>query len=179
MKRAILTTIIILGLAVVPGYAQMGGGHMSDQGMMSSPGYGETKGYDRSQYPGMGSGMMGPGMMGYGECGMMGSGHMGGRGMMGQGRMGGYGMMGQGHMGGMMGSGGYGMRGYDAETYEKYQEKYQKFLDETASLRKKLHNKKFDYSEAIRNPDTTRATMLKIEKEILDLKWEIYEKSPR
>jgi uncharacterized protein (DUF342 family) len=110
--------------------------------------------------------MMGRGMMGYGECGMMDSGHMGGHGMMGQ--------------------GGYGMRWYDAETYEKYQEnynknqeEYQKFLDETASLRKKLHNKKFDYSEAIRNPDTTRATMLNIEKEILDLKWEIYQKSQR
>ena len=174
MKRAIFTIIIILGLSVVPGFAQMGSGymseqgHMSGQGMMDSTGYDETKEYNPSQYPGMGSGMMGRGMMGYGECGMMGSGHMGGRGM-----------MGQGHMGGMMGQGGYGMRGYDAETYEKYQENYQKFLDETASLRKKLHNKKFDYSEAIRNPDTTRATMLKIEKEILDLKWEIYEKSPR
>jgi hypothetical protein len=154
-------------------------------GMMGYRGYGMGPGMMGQGHMG-GYGMKSPGMMGYGECGMMGSGHMGGYGMMRQGHMGGYGMMGQGHMGGMMGSGGYGMRGYDAEDYKKYQEnynknqeEYQKFLDATSSLRKKLHNKKFDYSEAIRNPDTKRGTMLKIEKEILDLQWQIYEKSPR
>ena len=142
----------------------------------------QWSGYNWGMGPGMmskgrmgGYGMMGPGMMGYGDCGMMGYGHMGG-----------YGMMGQGHMGGMMGYGGYGMRGYDAESYERYrenykksQEEYQKYLDETSSLRKKLHNKKFDYYEAIRNPDTKRGTILEIEKEIRDLQWQIYEKSPR
>jgi hypothetical protein len=105
----------------------------------------------------MGGGMMG-GMMG---PGMMGQGHMGG--MMGPG------MMGQGHMGGMMGGYGQGSRGYDSEEYEKYQKEYTKYLDDTAGLRKKLHNKKFEYYEAARNPKTTPETMLKIEKEIRDL----------
>ena len=135
--------------------------------------------------------MMGPGMMGYGGYGMMGQGHMGGYGMMGPGQMrgmmgpgmmgyGGYGMMGQGHMGGMMGYGkGYGKQGYDAESYKKYQEDYQRFMEETADLRKQMHNKKFEYSEAIRNPDTKRETVMNLEKEIRDLQWKIYEKSPR
>ena len=124
----------------------------------------------------MGQGRMG-GMMGQGHMGgMMGPGMMGGYGMMGQGHMGGYGMMGQGHMGGMMG--GYGYRGSDPETYKKYQEDYQKYLDDTADLRRKLHNKRFEYKEAARNPDTTRKSLLKLEKDMMDLQWKIYEKAP-
>ena len=125
---------------------------------------------------GMGHGMMGRGMMGRG---MMGSGMMGcgmGSGMMGRGMMG-CGMMGRGMMGcgmgsGMMGSGmaGCGMMGYNAESY-------QKFLDETAGLRKELHNKKFEYFEAIRNPKTKTGTITKLEKEIQELQTSIYEKS--
>jgi hypothetical protein len=117
---------------------------------------------------------------------------MGGYGMMGPGMMGGYGMhpcmMGGGmmgsHMGGMMGPGmmgryGYGSRGYDPEAYEKYQKEYQKYLDDTAGLRKRLHNKKFEYHEASRNSETKRDTILKLEKELRDLQWELYEKAPR
>lgn len=117
----------------------------------------------------MGQGhMMGQGMMGYGGYGM-------GPGMMGQGHMSGCGMMGR----GMMGYGGYGTREYNPEAYQKYQEQYQKYLDDTAGLRKKLHNMKFEYFEAVRNPDTKRDAVLKLEKEIRDLQWDIYEKSPR
>lgn len=176
MKRILLITILVVGLTATYGFAQMGQGMMgSGQGMM-----------------GGGQGMMGSGqgMMGgqsqqqsggsdYYPCeqmmggyGMMGSGHMGG--MMGQGRMGGYGMMGQGHMGGMMGPGmmrGYGYRGSDPEAYKQY-------LDDTAGLRRKLHNKRFEYSEAVRNPDTTRKSLLRLEKEMMDLRWKIYEKAP-
>lgn len=82
-------------------------------------------------------------------------------------------MMGQmtgGHMMGPMWGGyghGYGY-GYD-----------QKFLDETRELRKQLHDKRFEYHEAIRNPETTTETLIAIEKEIRELKEEIYEKSPR
>lgn len=119
----------------------------------------------------MGQGHMdsGQGMMSSGQ-GMMGQGNhpcMEREGMMGSGMM--RGMMGRGHMGrGMMG---YGYQGDDPEAYQQY-------MDDTAGLRKKIHNKKFEYSEAARNPDTTRKSLLKLEKEIIDLKWKIYEQAP-
>ncbi len=74
-------------------------------------------------------------------------------------------MMGYGHMGPMMGGYGYG---YD-----------QKFLDETADLRKQLHEKRFEYFEALRDPKTTPQTVATIEKEIREIQEKIYEKSPR
>jgi hypothetical protein len=37
----------------------------------------------------------------------------------------------------------------------------------------------FEYFETRHNPDTKREAILKLEKEILDLQWEIYEKAPR
>ena len=104
-------------------------------------------------YYGMGPGMMG----GYG----MGPGMMGG-GMMGRGMMGGYGM---GH--GMMGPG-----------YYNQSEECQKFLDETSSLRKELHDKRFEYMEALRNPKTTAETDAKLRKEIDELQGKISNKAP-
>jgi hypothetical protein len=100
---------------------------------------------------GMGQGMMGRGMMGNG---MMGNGMMG-NGMMGNGMMG----------GGMMG-------GY----YQS--EECQKFLDETAGLRKELHDKRFEYSEAYRNSKTTPETLVKLERDIFDLQKKIFAKAP-
>lgn len=201
MKRILFITILIVGLTAGYGFAQMGQGMMgSDQGYMGGQSQQQTDGsgyYPCQQMMGSGMmggmmrgmmgqgggyGMMGPGMM----RGMMGQGHMGGYGtmggMMGQGRMGGYGMMGgmmgQGHMGGYGTMGGYGSREYDPEAYKKYQEEYQKYLDDTAGLRKKLYKKNFEYSEAVRNPNTTRKSLMKIEKEMMEIKWEIYEKAP-
>ncbi len=72
-------------------------------------------------------------------------------------------MIGYGHMGPMMG--GYG---YD-----------QKFLDETAELRKELNEKRFEYLEALRSPDTTPEKIAGLEKEIYELQAKVYEKSPR
>ena len=189
-----------MGQGHMEGQGMMGqsmmGQSMMDQGYMGNqPRQSGERPYGGAQYD---SGlhpcqeMMRPGMMGhmggYGMGrGMMG--HMGGygmgRGMMGQmdgcgmgrgmmGHMGGYGM-GQ----GMMGQGGYGSSGYSPEVYQQYQEEYQKFLDDTADLRKELHSKKFDYFEARRNPDTKRGDLLKLEKAVRDIQWEIYEKSPR
>jgi mono/diheme cytochrome c family protein len=103
----------------------------------------------------------GHGMMG-GSHGMMGGGH----GMMG----GGHGMMGGGY--GMMG-GGYGMMGGYYQS-----EECQKILDETAELRKELYNKRFEYSEAYRNPKTTAETIVQLEREIYDLQKKIYAKAP-
>lgn len=55
----------------------------------------------------------------------------------------------------------------------------QKFLDETADLRKELHQKRFEYMEAVRNPETNEKTMTKLEKEITDLQEKLYAKAPR
>ncbi|UCD35770.1 MAG: hypothetical protein JSU90_02750 [Nitrospiraceae bacterium] len=75
--------------------------------------------------------------------------------------------MGYGHMGGWM-SQGYGTGKTD-----------QKFLDETADVRKDLHNKRFEYFEAQRDPKTTNETLAKLEKEMNELQEKLYEKSPR
>ena len=151
MRKMFFALAIILVFSVAYGFAQMDeGGHMMGQGMM-----GETqKGQTQEGYPNM----MG---MGCDEH-MMGSGrHMMG-GMMGQ--RGGPG----GHMGcGMMGD----MLGYGSE------EEQQKFLDDTTDLRREMHNKKFEISEALRNPDTKRATLLKLQKEMLEIKVKMYEKA--
>ncbi len=103
--------------------------------------------------------MMGPG---YGAH-MMGQGY-GGH-MMGQG-YGGH-MMGKGYGGHMMGKGGTGY-GYD-----------QKFLDEIVEQRRELHNKRFEYFEVLRDPETAPETITKLEKEIHELQETIHKKAPR
>ena len=92
----------------------------------------------------------------------------------------GYGM-GRGMMGGYgMGSGmGYGMRGYGmGPGYYTYSPECQKFYDETAAERKELHEKKFDYFEAVRNPKTTGEAAEKMEAEIRNLQDNIFNKAP-
>ena len=76
-------------------------------------------------------------------------------------------MMGPGYGGPMKGMSG---PGYGAD---------QTFLNETADLRKELHNKKFEYFEASRDPKTTVETLSRLEKEIYDIKSRIHEKAPR
>ncbi len=95
----------------------------------------------------------GPGGWGYGmgAWGMMGPGHM----------------MGPGYWGGGPGSC-IGPAVYD-----------QKFLDETRDLRKQLHDKRFEYFEALRNPKTTPETIEKLEKEIYNLQQKLIAKAPR
>ena len=98
---------------------------------------------------GMGQGMMG---RGYG----MGPGRYG----MGQGMMqGGYGMMGRGPYG--------------------TSEECQKFFDDTVKQRKELYNKRFEYSEAFRNPKTSPEKIEKLEKDIRGLQEEIYKKAQK
>lgn len=125
MKKIIISSLLIIGLAAGFAYAHKSGhgygGHM------------------------MGPGMMGPGMMG-----------------------GGYGMMGGGY-GNCPGASGYG-QGWDNQSQ-------QKFLDETAGLRREMHNKRFEYMEAQRNPNTTRGELAEIEKEIYDIQAKIQEKA--
>jgi hypothetical protein len=76
----------------------------------------------------------------------------------------GYHMMGTGYGGHMRGWTG----GYD-----------QKFLEETADVRKELNNKQFEYSEAIRNRKTDPETVTKLEKEIGELQNKLYAKAPQ
>ncbi|RJQ42739.1 MAG: hypothetical protein C4538_13115 [Nitrospiraceae bacterium] len=167
MRKTFFITGVIFIFLTAYGYADMEE-HMMGYGMMGGPGMEEDMPEEYMMYPGM----MGPGMMGYGTnvpCmmnqGMMGYGMMG-TGMMGRGMMMGPGMMGKGMMG-------YGMRpgmwGYN-------QKVYQKFLDDTKGLRRELHNKKFDYYEAMRNPDTKPEDADQLEKEIGELQKKIYEK---
>jgi hypothetical protein len=91
---------------------------------------------------------------------------------------GGYGghMMGTGYGGHMMGSG--HMKGPMMGWSDADDEAVKKFLDETSVLRRQMHDKKFEYYEARRNPDVNAESLKKIEKEIHDLKWQIQEKAP-
>ncbi len=156
MKKAILATALILGLATAGLVYAHGGGY--------GGGYGTGGGY----------GMMGPGYGMGGGYGMMGPGY---------GMGGGYGMMGPGYgMGGgygMMGYGGYSCPGYGWNRGQNgwNNERTQKFLNDTVQLRKQLNDKEFMYREALRNPNTTRENLAKIEKDIIDLRTQIYNKA--
>jgi len=190
MKKTVLVASLMLILASGPAMAQrMGGGSMmggqatpqmmeQQQTQQSAPP--ESQYYNQYMYPGMmgnyGYGM-GTGMMGgYGGYGM-GPGMMGGYGM-GPGMMGGYGGygMGPGMMGfdmhqGMMGSYGCGMGPgmmgyYSPEQYGKQFKENQDFLNETKELRKKMHALKFDYAEALRNPETDKKDLGRINAEM-------------
>jgi hypothetical protein len=97
--------------------------------------------------------------------------------------------MGQGMSGsqGMMYSIGYGMgAGINGEShdYERVQksiqqsEACQRFLDETAELRKELRDKRFAYHEAIRDPQRAPEDIKKIERELQELQVKISSKRP-
>ncbi len=98
---------------------------------------------------------------GYGGWG---GGHMRGPGY-GEGHMMGPGY--SGHMGSWTG------QGYGTEPTD------QKFLNETADLRKDLNDKKFEYFEAQRDPKSTNITLAKLEKKIYELQEKIYKDVPR
>ncbi len=104
-------------------------------------------------YEFLGWGFYGPGAPGYG-CEHGGYGNMGHHGMMPG--MTGYGM-------------GPGMWGYDADRNDK-------FMHDTAEMRKELHIRQFDYNEALRNRDLNHNDLIKMETEILELQMKIREK---
>jgi len=56
-------------------------------------------------------------------------------------------------------------------------EEQQKYLDATRELRKKLHDKQFEFGEVARNPKTTREELLKKKKEVWDLQQKLHEKA--
>jgi hypothetical protein len=84
-------------------------------------------------------------------------------------------MMGHGHDGHMMGS--HGRHMMDGSGHGSRDDT--QFLDETVDLRKELHEKKFDYFEASRNPETDPALLTKLEKELNDIQSKIREKAPQ
>lgn len=159
MKKVLLIMVILIASGSLA-WAQMGPGMM---GKEPGEGYGYQGGPGWWGNPGCG--MMGPGWGGMHGWGMMGP----GCGMQGMGGMYGWGMMGPGMMGpGMMGPG----WGFD---YSRVRE----FMDETVELRRKLLLKKFEYFEALRNPDTKRETLRKLEGEMGELWSELYEKATK
>ncbi len=89
---------------------------------------------------------------------------------------------------GMMGSG--MMRGYggDGDGYAnpdrsrlsrngRNSEVHQKYLQDTAGMRKELHNKRFEYMEARRNPASNGDQLAALEREMYELRLEIQEKA--
>jgi len=91
------------------------------------------------------------------------------------------GMMERGYGPGMM-ERGYGPgrteRGWGGYGYRQSEE-CRKFLTDTTELRRQLHAKRFEYTEAYRDPKTTSAQLSKLEKEIDELQDKIIEKAPR
>lgn len=167
MKKIFLTAVLAVGLAAGGwayargngysygmigngSYAMMGGG-----GMMGG-GYGSRGG---------GYGMMGGG--GYGSRG-------GGYGMMGGG---GYGSMGGGYgNGGYQGNSGYSDRGRTNQN-AMTSEQNRRFLNATVGLRRELNEKRFEYREAQRNPNTSRQQLSKLENEIDNLQAQLNRKA--
>ncbi len=183
MKKTMILLAIMMGLAVPCLAADSGmappaaNGTPMPSGMMpgmapgmmpQAPMWGSPMGMPPGMMmnPGMGRGMMGAGPYGYAP-GMMGGSPYG------------YGpgyMMGQGMMRFGMGPGmirGLGMMGYIPS------EAFQKFFDETRTLRKELHDLMFDYAEVLRQPKIDREKRIELENKIQSLRQKIYEKAPR
>lgn len=94
----------------------------------------------------------------------------------GHGKQNGYGMMGKGMRGdgnnwncpGRNGAGGADWQGSDQQ---------QTFLNETATLRKQLNDKRFELREASRNPESTAEQLGSLQKEMIDLRTQIGQKA--
>ncbi len=119
-------------------------------------------------------------MMGLGGTGMMGSNMMGN--MMGSGGMG---MMNCPMMGNMMGSGGMGMMNYPMMGFavggqsRQQVANYEKFINDTREMRRKLNNMRFDYKEAMWNPKTSLKNLRDMAERIGKLQMEIQQKMSR
>lgn len=132
MKKAIITSILVVGLTAGLAYSH-GNGGFGGRGW---------DGHMKGSYGMMGSGMMGPGMMGgfggnYGDC---------------------------------PGAANFGSDGWNSESH-------QKFLEDTVGLRKEMNDKRFEYVEAQRNPNTTREQLAAIEKEVIDIRTKLQEQA--
>ncbi len=119
--------------------------------------------------------MMGGMSMGSGMMGGMGS-MMGGMGM-GPGMMDGCPGMGMGMMDGM----GPMMGGSDGPVMKNFKssEEFETFLEETKEQRQKLHTMRFEYSEKMRQPETTVGELKQMKKDMYDLMKEIHGKTEK
>lgn len=86
-----------------------------------------------------------------------------------------------GMMGGMMGpqmmdddDGGCPGAGWSGQD-DGSQKNYQEYLDKTRDLRRQMHELRFDYMEAYRAPNPDKATLLKIEQQMTDLRLKMLE----
>ncbi len=161
-----MAAVLTLLLAATPAMAQMMGNpdqHMTQQQQQRMP--------QQQNYPYQ----MNPNMMGgYGYG--MGPQMMGGYGYgMGPQMMGGYGMGPQ-----MMGGYGYGMGPQMMgscglhQPYYGSTEDYTKFLDDTKDQRRKMHALMFEYGETARSPNPDKEKLQKMEKEMNELRTEIF-----
>jgi hypothetical protein len=194
MKKVIMTAAFTLVLAVAPAMAQQMMGGVPGQHMAQQQQAVQQQQYNPQMMGGYGGYPMGQHMMGGYGYGMH-PGMMGGYGYgMGPQMMGGYGgyprgqhmMGGYGHgmHPGMMGGYGYGMGPQmmggsgmppctQGSSY-KTPEEYTKFLNDTKATRKKMHDLMFEYSEASRSPEPDRQKLEKMEKEMNELRTEIF-----
>ena len=150
MKRTIMVVCLAILLAAFPAMAQQ----MMDEGQQQQQSAPQQY-YPNQMYPGM--------MGGYGGYGM------------GPGMMGGYGGYGRGP--GMMGNYGYGVCpqcGRMGGPNFNSNEEYTNFLNQTKEQRKKLNNLMFEYNEEINSPNPDREKLAKMEKEIDELRSEIF-----
>jgi len=140
--------IVTMALAMVMaiGIDVGNAGMMNGQHMMANGQQG-TINQQPCMMMGNGMGMMGPGMM---NNMMMGR----GMGMMNGGMMGGMGMMGS----------GMDMR------------QYRKTMDDTREIRRRLHDMKFEYGEAMRNPKTTIGDLQRMREKMNSLQQKIMQK---
>jgi hypothetical protein len=184
MKRIICVALLSMALAISAGnvnaqkMSDMPGQQMTGQSQQQSHPAGQ-EGQQQMQ-PGMmmgnrGMGMMAPGMMrnmmsGGMQPGMM----MGSRGMMGPGMMGSM-MGGSMHFGMMMSP----MMCLAAGMDKKKIVQYEKFIQETKAMRKKLWDLRFEYGEALWNPNTTMKELWGMFEKINQLQKEIQQKMPR
>ena len=115
-----------------------------------------------------------PTMMG--QQGMMGQGMGQGMGMgMGHKGMGRHMMMGQQGQGMMM-NGGMG-QGCMRMTANMSPEQRQQFFDATHDLRKQMHDLRFDYMEARRNPATTQGQLMEMEQKMAEIRQQVMTKA--
>jgi len=150
LKRNI--TVTALALSLVAGVALAATSDMETKEPGNGQGYGMMKG--QGQHHGFGGpGWHGKGMRGGNQDCWNGNGGpgMGQKGM----QRGGPGM----HHGAMMNP--------------ELREKQYAFMDATKDLRKEMHDKRFAYIEAKRNPDLTQGELQKQEKELYTLRQEI------
>ena len=188
MKRLFCISLLAMAMVFGTGTANAqteegSGGQMTGQSGHEAHHPGQ-KGQQQTQQGAMGPGAAGGGMqpgmmMGGGGMGMMGN-------MMGGKMMGRRGMMGSGMMGSMMCGGmmpGMAIRspmmGLASGMDQKKIAQYEKFTVETRGLRKKLSDLRFQYGEALWNPDTTLRQLWGMMQEMNLLQKQIQQKMPR